>query len=255
MAADSRDSRYFYQRMYEGRNGPLDAWGEELAPLVISLLETVDVRGWLVLDLGTGEGKNAAALERAGARVVAIDYSYTALVGATERWGRDVMWVRGDAGRLPFAAEQGELFDLVLLQGLLDCFPNQRSAVRVLRIAQKLTRVGGWHLMANFNNRRQIGVGRAHHRARHWTPRHKKLLRLYNRVGWQIMTESIGDSDYILPHPPDFIMHTHSVTRLKAARIRLSRPLLRPEASVLRGACISACRASAPRSGPGDNCG
>ena len=54
-------------------------WGDKPASLVAELMATHDVADWIVLDLGCGEGKNAAALARAGARVTAIDCSEVAV--------------------------------------------------------------------------------------------------------------------------------------------------------------------------------
>jgi len=54
-------------------------WGDKPGSLVAQLLIEQNFAGKFVLDLGCGEGKNAAAFARAGASVTAIDCSELAI--------------------------------------------------------------------------------------------------------------------------------------------------------------------------------
>lgn len=91
--------------------------------------------GKVVLDLGSGPGHYTAALERAGATVVALDLN----VADIERVGtRGLRAVRGDATRLPF--DDGA-FDGVFSSNLLEHVPDQSA---VFDEIERVLRPGGW---------------------------------------------------------------------------------------------------------------
>lgn len=214
--------------MYRRSDGPVGVWGDPPAPLILELLQSLTVRGRAVLDIGSGEGKNAAALASAGARVVAVEYSAAALATASRHWPQPVQWLRADAARLPFwhAADSATPppFDVVVMQGLLDCFPTVGQAVNVANVAKRLTKPDGLHVVSLFNNRRQTGLSTAHPGVLHWMPYHESILHFYSVRGWQVLPATVEDYDYYLPHPPNFAPHTHSITRFIAWKTRGSAP-------------------------------
>ncbi len=92
--------------------------------------------GTRILEVGSGSGRDSAALARAGARVFLLDASAGALdlAGRADAGFRGRSLVRGDALGSPFP---DAVFDLVFHQGLLEHFPDPLSLLlenrRILR--------------------------------------------------------------------------------------------------------------------------
>ena len=111
-------------------------------------MQTVDLRrfpispGHRTLDIGCGEGRHAIAVWRAGGGVsVGLDRNHADLHAAAQRaeaTGRlledaprgRLLWLRGDAGRLPFANGS---FDRVICSEVLEHLPDYHSALREIR--------------------------------------------------------------------------------------------------------------------------
>src|SRR5690242_8250109 len=73
-------------------------WGTKPGSLVELLVKDVSLDGKAVLDLGSGEGKNAVYLSRLGATVEAWEISRAALKNARMAWpDTAVRWSRRDA--------------------------------------------------------------------------------------------------------------------------------------------------------------
>jgi ubiquinone/menaquinone biosynthesis C-methylase UbiE len=91
-------------------------------------------KGQLVLDAAGGEGRQAAELAAAGARVLLLDRSADALAGAGDAARLGVARVRGDLRALPFPAAA---FDAVILRAVLhhltDPAVGLREAARVAK--------------------------------------------------------------------------------------------------------------------------
>ena len=87
-----------------------------------------EIQGKRVLDLGCGEGLYTRELERRGACPVGLDIEIDSLQGARRQAGdRKILWVCGDASRLPFRAE---IFELVVSVEVLTHLPPEvREAV------------------------------------------------------------------------------------------------------------------------------
>jgi ubiquinone/menaquinone biosynthesis C-methylase UbiE len=87
------------------------------------------VKGRRALDVGSGDGRLAAALRRAGAEVTALDADPRMLAAARTRADTErisLALVRGDAARLPF---RDATFDLVTAVTLLCFVPDARAVV------------------------------------------------------------------------------------------------------------------------------
>lgn len=87
------------------------------------LAELVSLDGKRVLEVGAGTGRDGIFLSREGAVVVSFDYSIQSLSMIQSQLGANssVLPVCGDAFGLPF---EGETFDIVFHQGLLEHFRN-----------------------------------------------------------------------------------------------------------------------------------
>ena len=107
---------------------------EALAGVTVADLP-FDLDGARLLDLGCGHGHDAAALERAGATVVATDLDADAVTTATAR-GIDAY--RGDAYRMPFA---DGVFDGVYCSNLVEHVP---AIEPLLDEISRVLEPGGW---------------------------------------------------------------------------------------------------------------
>jgi SAM-dependent methyltransferase len=96
-----------------------------------------DLRGKLVLDVGTGSGRHSLEAHRAGARVVAVDIGHS-IKTARRNLPDEVLTVQADAERLPFAPGT---FDFVMSIGVLH---HLRDPQRAFRSLVPLARPGGF---------------------------------------------------------------------------------------------------------------
>jgi SAM-dependent methyltransferase len=127
--------------------------------------------GALILDMGCGAGRHAFESLRRGARVIALDYSFSELADVRDLFwamgeagevpdGSQALCVRGDALRLPFA---DGTFDRIIASEVLEHLANDQEALaelsRVLKpggtiavtvpawLAEKLC----WYLSAEYH--------------------------------------------------------------------------------------------------------
>jgi 2-polyprenyl-3-methyl-5-hydroxy-6-metoxy-1,4-benzoquinol methylase len=98
-------------------------WGKSAGSLVQRFVSDQSfARGVRVLDLGSGEGKNAFAFANAGASVVAVDCSALGLAnGQREFADAKIEWVLFDAETY---LRECEPFDVIVMYGLLHCLPS-----------------------------------------------------------------------------------------------------------------------------------
>lgn len=160
-----------------------------------------------VLDLGCGEGKNAAAFAHAGAQVTAVDCSKIAIFNGKRKFsGLGISWVVGDA--IDFAPAN-KSFDVVIMYGILHCLPSFQKVETLIDRAIASTKVEGWNLLVAFNDRSQDLV-RAHPDFHPTLLAHGAYMNAY--LGHQV----IYASDTILyeTHPHNNIKHHHSLTRM-----------------------------------------
>lgn len=187
-------------------------WGTTPGKLVKSLVAEVgDVTDLTVLDVGCGEGKNAAYLSKLGCRVRAIDISKHAMENARKAWGGagNISWEVADVRDLNFGT--GE-YDVVVAYGLLHCMRNAVQIHEVVRKLQIATRPTGYNLICALNDRfQQLD---AHPGLRPCLIGHEHYLALYS--SWELIYNT--DADLIESHPHNLIEHRHSLTRILARK-------------------------------------
>ena len=191
-------------------------WGREPGSLVLRLAELIPSwRGLRVLDVGCGEGKNAAFLAERGAVVKAIDFSSLALRNARAAWpAADVTWELADVRSLQLEAPQ---YDIVLAYGLLHCLLNEIEVEQIVGMLQRATVLGGFNVVCAFNDRAQDLS--AHPGFEPVLLSHDAYLALYK--AWRLTLST--DSDLSEVHPHNGILHTHSMSRLIAQKTQNDR--------------------------------
>lgn len=105
-------------------------WGVEPGSLVADYLErhTQKLRSARALDLGCGEGKNAAALTRAGYTVDAIECSHAAIANGKILFSDvDIRWLHADVRDIQLPRQK---YDLVVAYGLYHCLCGIEQVVR-----------------------------------------------------------------------------------------------------------------------------
>jgi SAM-dependent methyltransferase len=110
--------------------------------------------GQRVLDLGCGRGESSAALRRAGARAIALDYSWDAIQLAKDASGPGSAAVQGSATALPFRAAS---FDRVLMSDVIEHLPRD-VAVDALSEVRRVLSPGGRALVHTSPNTWFIAV-------------------------------------------------------------------------------------------------
>ena len=186
-------------------------WGRSAGSLVRQFLSEIGTAAGLnVLDLGCGEGKNAYALASAGANVVAVDCSQSALANGQREFAHvGIQWVLADAET--FVRRSGQ-FDLVVMYGLLHCLPSLDVIETVVGRALEKTRPNGRHFVVAFNDGPH---DLSAHPAFHPTlGAHTFYLNLY--ADHRILVEC--NEVIHETHPHNGIPHFHSLTRLVAEK-------------------------------------
>ncbi len=162
-----------------------------------------------MLDLGCGEGKNAAYLARLGCIVEAWDISDAALNNARAAWPETpVRWQLKDA--LSISTESRK-FDVIIAYGLYHCLPSE-TINKVINKVQLITNKDGYNIIVAYNDRRHINTGSAHPGFNPVLIPHADYLDAY--INWSIIESS--DEDLTERHPNNMIQHTHSMTRMLA---------------------------------------
>ena len=135
---DKARARLFYKylsKVYDRLN-PF-VWNEEMRAEALSMLDIES--GDRVLDVGCGTGFGTEGLLERTDDVHGLDQSVHQLEKAWAKFGRHdpVSFYRGDAERLPFAANS---FDVVWSSGSIEYWPDPVAALRECR---RVTRPGG----------------------------------------------------------------------------------------------------------------
>ena len=127
--SDDERARAFFARI--DREFHRAAWFAQPAdaPLFAGLIDYEALRGRRVLELGCGLGAISAGLARRGARLTALDLTWTGVRSVTRRFtldGTRASAVQGDAMRLPF---HDASFDFVWSWGVLPYVPDLACAL------------------------------------------------------------------------------------------------------------------------------
>ena len=143
-----------WEQMLQG-NGYAPAGDEHFlqrfraSPYITIVLRYARLRpGSLILEPGCGSGKFSLVLASLGHRVIALDYVFDVLRGVQatqerlgERWpGRLGGLCRGSLEHLPFP---DDTFDLVINEGVVEHWLDDKERLMVLREMVRVTRPGG----------------------------------------------------------------------------------------------------------------
>ena len=105
--------------------------------------------GARLLDVAAGNGRHAVGAQKAGASVVAADFSRSLLAFAQ---GRGLECVQADARDLPF---RDATFDGALLVAALHCVPGRASRIGSLAQVRRVVRPGGRALVTVWSRFRE----------------------------------------------------------------------------------------------------
>ncbi|MCD1641921.1 class I SAM-dependent methyltransferase [Aurantimonas coralicida] len=194
----------------QGYRAVSNFWGTAPGSLVAAFLRTQNPAGLRVLDVGAGEGKNAAAFASDGAWVDALECSGKAIENGRKLFpNSQINWLHSDAMEHTYPSNA---YDVVICYGLIHCLPTESAASDLLRKLQLTLKPGGTIFVVAFNNG-------SHDLSAH--PGFKPLLLSHHWFvehfrGWQI--DLVSDTILIETHPHNRIRHHHSLTRLSAVK-------------------------------------
>jgi ubiquinone/menaquinone biosynthesis C-methylase UbiE len=146
--ADPQTARTFDDRRFGGPIGELVA--ETQAAVIVRMAG--EVRGRPILDVGTGTGRAALLLAKAGALVTGVDPSEQMLAVARERaktHGQSISFRRGDAHSLEFP---DRAFETVISLRVLMHSPRWREAL------SEMCRVASRQLIVDYPSSRSVAV-------------------------------------------------------------------------------------------------
>lgn len=124
-----------------------------------------DVKGKLVIDLGSGEGRFSRMLAERGARVVGLDLTRELLHTAHTRRGANDTYLRGTAERLPFRSDCFEVaVSYITLVDIVDFRAAIAEAARVLRRGGRLVAANLGFITASAGWLRDDAGKRLYHR-------------------------------------------------------------------------------------------
>ena len=185
-------------------------WGTDPGSLVRDYLSKNDVSGLRVLDVGAGEGKNAAAFARAGSKVEAVECSLAAIKNGQQLFPQDAIeWVHSDVLRIDYTNSP---YDVIVSYGLTHCLPSEATARHVVAQLQSALDSGGTFILVSFNSGSHDLT--AHPGFRPLLLDHGWFVKMFD--GWRF--EHLSDSILSETHPHNNIRHHHSLTRLTAIK-------------------------------------
>lgn len=108
--------------------------------------------GARILDLAAGNGRHGVLAQKAGAKVVAADFSRSLLAFASER---GLVAVQSDARDLPF---RPSTFDGALFVAGLHCIPGRAARIGALAELRRVLKPGGRALVTVWSRFREEGI-------------------------------------------------------------------------------------------------
>lgn len=114
--------------------------------IIENLLQTVDVKGLRILEVGAGSGRDSIRLARLGAQVFVLDYvkeSLDVIRALATRENVTIHCLHADALAVPI---QANCFDVVFHQGLLEHFRTPRD-MQLLQENHRILKPGGLALV------------------------------------------------------------------------------------------------------------
>lgn len=137
----------FYNKAYEDNCVPWSEGGKP-SPILVKSIKRIKHKLKLkrALDLGCGEGRHAAALQRDGFKVIGIEYQDKALNKAAGRKLPRLLYVRGDVYRIPLKPQS---FDLLVDYGVFHHI-RRRDTTDYLKLLISLLVPGGCYLLSCF---------------------------------------------------------------------------------------------------------
>jgi len=184
-------------------------WGVSPGSIVRLLDDHIkSYEGLHVLDVGCGDGRNAAYLGERGAAVMAFDISELAIANARANWSsiKSVTW---SVGAVRYTPLHGHRFDIVVAAGLFHCLTDADEIVEAIATLKGATKPGGYHAVSALNSRRPQDK-RAHPDFDPYLLAHSTYIGLYE--DWNIIYTA--DVDLVETHPHNSIQHPHAMTRL-----------------------------------------
>jgi SAM-dependent methyltransferase len=100
-----------------------------------------------VLDLGCGQGRDALFIARMGHQVLGVDISKTGIAQMLEDANREQLNIKGIVADVTSYHPTGD-FDVVILDRILHMFKEDRERLSVLENASRVTKSGGFILIA-----------------------------------------------------------------------------------------------------------
>jgi tellurite methyltransferase len=188
-------------------------WGDSPGSLIKAFLkERPSCEGLTVLDLGCGEGKNAAAFAAAGALVDAVDRSVQGIANGRQAFPHsNIKWIVANAVDY---LKTSRTYDIVVMYGLLHCLPSRGEIAETIDLAIRRTANRGRHFVVAFNDGPHDLT--AHPNLHPTLLSHKFYLAQYAR-------HQILDAESALireTHPNNNIPHFHHITRLTASIVQ-----------------------------------
>lgn len=188
-------------------------WGTTPGKFVLLLSEHLS--SGRVLDLGAGEGKNAIYLAERGFHVTAIDCSDYAIRNFRRRMDQTptevcerITLVHGNVMDTDLPTE----IDAVVSYGLLHCLSSRDACNWLIERMQKLTRSGGWNVIATFTN--ELPVPNVQKYLEPTLIEPDFLRRCY--AEWDIL--EYENAVLVESHPTTSEVHEHSICRMIARK-------------------------------------
>ncbi len=139
-----------YQTVYKKEPLVYDIGDETLEPWEITVVERHQIRSGSVLVMGSGWGREAIALARRGLRVVGIDTSFVAVMGAHRRAveaGLPACFHQASFLDLPYKSQR---FDYILLaSSMYSTIPTRSGRQAWLSALRRQLKTGG-HVILSF---------------------------------------------------------------------------------------------------------